>query len=35
MESFQIFEHVNLVRLAIEYEFVALEGRVFDVLEGV
>jgi len=35
MESFQIFEHINLVRLAIEYEFVALEGRVFDVLEGV
>jgi len=35
MESFQIFEHVDLVHLAIEYEFVALEGRVFDVLEGV
>jgi len=33
MESFQIFEDINLVR--VEYEFVALEGRVFDVLEGV
>ena len=32
LEPFQVFEHIDL--MPVQYDFVALEGRIFDVLEG-